>query len=76
MEKTLYLDVDADLLNKYISESGLKIGFIVDKLGISRQAFARKMRGTITFKASEVYTLCDILRISEADKKDIFCSKT
>jgi predicted transcriptional regulator len=76
VEKTLYVGIDADLLNEYISASGLKIGFIVEKLGISRQAFARKLKGKISFKASEVYTLCDILRISEDDKKDIFCSKT
>lgn len=64
--------VDTGLLNQYIENSGLKIGYIVDTLGISRQAFDRKRNGLISFKASEVYVLCDLLRISNADKLSIF----
>ena len=64
--------VDTGLLNQYIENSGLKIGYIVETLGISRQAFDRKRNGVISFKASEVYVLCDLLKISQTDKPAIF----
>lgn len=65
-------DVDTALLNEYIEKSGLKIGFIAETLGISRQAFAQKCRGEISFRAPEVYVLCDLLRIPEDKKPVIF----
>ena len=65
-------DVDTQLLNEYIEKSGLKIGFIVEKLGISRQAFDRKKNGYVTFKAPEVYVLCDLLKIPDDIKPKIF----
>lgn len=64
--------VDTRLLNQYIENSGLKIGYIVEALGISRQAFDRKRNGIISFKAAEVYVLCDLLKISQTDKLTIF----
>lgn len=67
--------VDGALLDKYIENSGLKIGFIVEKLGISRQSFDNKRKGDTPFRASEVYVLCDLLNISESDKPKIFCPK-
>lgn len=65
-------DVDTQLLNEYIEKSGLKIGFIVDKLGISRQIFDRKRKGEVTFRAPEVYVLCDLLKIPDNVKPKIF----
>lgn len=73
MVKTLYIGVNSDLLDKYIRESGLKIGYIVEQLGISRQGFIKKKKGQISFKASEVFTLCDLLNIQDDDKQKIFC---
>lgn len=67
--------VDGVLLDKYIENSGLKIGFIVEKLGISRQSFDKKRKGDTPFRASEVYVLCDLLNISGNDKPKIFCPK-
>lgn len=64
--------IDTELLNKYIEKSGLKIGYIVETLGISRQAFDRKRNGFVSFKAAEVYVLCDLLKISQTDKPAIF----
>lgn len=66
-------DVDTNLLNEYIEQSGLRISFIVEKLGITRQAFDKKRKGLNSFRASEVYVLCDLLRISEEVKHKIFC---
>ena len=73
MVKTQY--VDTELLDKYIENSGLKLGYIIEKLGISRQAFDRKRKGLVAFRAAEVYVLCDLLKISEEDKPKIFCFK-
>lgn len=66
-------DVDTDLLNEYIKKSGLRMDFIVQTLGISRQAFDRKRKGITSFRAPEVYVLCDLLKIPDDIKPKIFC---
>ena len=65
-------NVDEQLLNQYIDKRGYKLGFIIEQLGISRQAFDKKMKNVNQFRASEVYVLCDLLKISETDKHKIF----
>lgn len=65
-------NVDSALLEDYIEKSGYKIGFITEQLGISRQAFDQKMKNRNKFRASEVYVLCDLLKISPEDKPKIF----
>ena len=64
--------VNTLLLDDYINSSGLKIGFIVEKLGISRQAFDKKRKGLTPFKASEIYVICDLCHINNIDKSKIF----
>ena len=66
-------NVDTELLNKYIDKSGLKVGFICDSLGISRQMFDRKRNGVNSFRGSEIYVLCDLLKVTDEDKPKIFC---
>lgn len=66
-------DVDTELLDEYIEKSGLRMGYIVDTLGISRQAFDKKRKGLISFRAPEVYVLCDLLKIPSDIKPKIFC---
>ena len=66
-------DVDTVLLDKYIEDSGLKVGYITDSLGISRQAFDKKRKGKVAFRASEVFVLCALLKIPDAEKPKIFC---
>lgn len=65
-------NVDSKLLDAYIQKSGIKISFITEQLGISRQAFDMKRKNVNSFRASEVYVLCDILKISPEDKERIF----
>lgn len=65
-------DVDTKLLDEYIETSGLRVGYIVDTLGISRQAFDMKRKGKYSFRASEVYVLCDLLKIPDDVKPQIF----
>lgn len=71
MGKTQY--VDTELLSQYISNSGLKIGYLAEQLGVTEQAFHKKRTGKAPFRAAEVYVLCDLCKISEADKPKIFC---
>lgn len=71
MVKTQY--VDTGLLDEYIKNSGLRIGFICETLGISRQAFSKKCKGKYAFRGSEVYVLCDLLHIDNDTKPKIFC---
>jgi hypothetical protein len=63
-----------ELLDDYIAKSGLKISFIAQKLGISVQSFGQKRNNLSSFKAAEIYVLCDLLNITD-DKDVIFCSK-
>lgn len=63
--------VNTQLLDAYIEKSGLKIGYICKKLGITRQAFGKKRRGISPFKAAEVYVLCDLCHIAD-DRDKIF----
>jgi len=65
-------NVDTQMLDDYLEKSGLRIGYIVETLGISRQAFDKKRKGLIPFRASEVYVLCDLLKIPEGIKPKIF----
>ena len=71
MVKTQY--VDTALLDDYIEKSGLRIAYICEQLGISRQSFNKKRKGMIAFRQSEIYVVCDLLRITDvADKTKIF----
>lgn len=65
-------DVDTELLDQFIEKSGLRVGYIVETLGISRQAFDQKRKGAISFRAPEVYVLCDLLKIPDDMKPKIF----
>ena len=65
-------NIDTLKLDNAIEKSGYKVGYLVDTLGISRQAFDKKRKGKNAFRQSEVYVLCDVLRLSDAERKEIF----
>jgi hypothetical protein len=67
MVKTQYIDVK--LLEDAIEKSGLRIQHIIDNLGISRQAFDKKRKGQVAFRQSEVYVMCDLLKITDDNMK-------
>lgn len=50
--------VDTQLLDEKIEKSGLKVSFLIEKLGISPNGFYKKKNGEIPFRTSEVYVLC------------------
>lgn len=63
---------DTARLKKAIEESGLKMTFIADRLGISRQALGMKIAGLTEFKASEIVIMRSILGLSPQDADQIF----
>ena len=60
------------LLKDYIKESGYKISFLAQQLGISEHSMSRKINGKNEFKASEIEILCKFLKISTKDRMAIF----
>lgn len=67
---------NTSLLDEKIAKSGLRIDFILKKLGISDTAWYKKKNGNIQFKAAEIYVLCDLLNISDEEAPKIFYSKS
>ena len=65
-------NVDTNRLNAAIERSGLRVSYIVSQLGITRQGFHCKRTGKTTFRQSEVYVLCDLLKLSDQEKNEIF----
>lgn len=63
------------LLKDKIAEKGLKLGFIVEKLGTSYGWFNKKLNNEKDFTAREMQILCDILGISLEEKERIFFAK-
>lgn len=63
---------DIVLLNEKIEKSGLRIGYIVKQLGLSRANFYSKRTGRTSFKCEEVGKMKDILKLSDDDVSKIF----
>ena len=51
------------LLEKLINDSGLKLSFIAQKLGITRQALYKKIKGLVQFTGREIKIMCDLLNL-------------
>ena len=61
--------LDTELFDKYMNDSGYKVSYIVERLGISREAFNRKRKGSIPFRESEIFVLCTLLNITDNEEK-------
>jgi len=67
---------DTKLLREIISESGLKITYIAEKVGITRQQFTKKVNNQVAFNQYEIEALCNVLGIKALrDKEAIFFAK-
>ena len=64
--------VNTLLLDEKIEQSGLRIGHIVEKIGLSRNGFDKKRKGKTPFRIAEIYVLSDLLGLSDAEKSAIF----
>ena len=58
-------------LERLITDSGLKLGYIAERLGITRQALWMKIENQTEFKPSEIQILCDLLSVDSLEKKEI-----
>lgn len=68
--------VNTELLEKRISERGLKKSYLAEKIGISRAGLYLKMGNSNEFTAKEIMILCDELDITKlSDKEAIFFAK-
>lgn len=61
---------NSKLLKDKIKTSGIKIGFIAEKLGTSYGWLNKKISGKKPFKAYEIQILCDLLNITDLKEKD------
>lgn len=67
---------NTDLLKEKIEKSGLKIGFIADFVGISRQLLWKKINNLTPFNQYEIDKMCEVLRITSLKEKEaIFFAK-
>ena len=67
---------NSDLLLDKINKSGLKRGFLAEKLDISYHWLNQKIQGNVPFKAYEIQILCELLNITSLkEKDDIFFAK-
>lgn len=68
--------IDYRKLQAKVRESGLKGSYIANKMGMSRQVFSNRLHGKTEFKLSEIFKLCNILGIGQADRDVIFFANT
>lgn len=61
---------NVNLLDKKINDSGLKIKFIADCLGISRALLWQKLKGKKPFNQYEISGLCRILDIQTQEERE------
>ena len=61
---------NTDLLKEKIDKSGLKIGFIADFVGISRQLLWKKINNLTPFNQYEIDKMCEVLRITSLKEKE------
>lgn len=62
------------LLERKIRDSGLRIGYICEQLGMSYPGLQKKMRnkGGSEFKVSEIAALTELLRLTREEVDEIF----
>ena len=65
---------NTNLLDKKIRDSGLRIGFICEQLGISYPGFQKKLKneGGSEFKPSEITVLAELLHLTREEIDRIF----
>jgi predicted transcriptional regulator len=64
--------LNLEYLNNRIELSRIPITAIAEGLGISRQSVYNKMKGERDFTTNEVTKLCELLRLTDQEKRIIF----
>lgn len=63
---------NTDLLQRKIDESGYKIRYIAEYIGISYQALYNKIGNKTEFLASEIMKLSELLKLTDEEREAIF----
>lgn len=66
---------DEYLLNNKIKDSGYRLGYLAEKLNLSRAGLYNKINGKTEFLASEIQALSDILKLDGKEREEIFFNK-
>lgn len=53
------------ILDYFINKTGLKINFLIDKLGINRTTYYRKIKNDFNFSHSELMTIKEVLHLTD-----------
>lgn len=64
--------MNLNYLNDRIALSRIPITAIAEQLGVSRQTLYNKINGEREFKTSEITKLCEILRLTDEEKRLVF----
>ena len=64
--------MDGIKLRQAIDDNGIKLKFICEKLGLSRQGLYKKMNGRSEFTVSETKEIQEILGLSNEERDAIF----
>lgn len=59
-----------EMLKGVIAESGLKLGYIAEQLGINRASLYNKLNGKSKFNQEEIKILCSLLKITSLKEKE------
>ena len=63
---------DTKMLRERLSESGYKLRYIAEQIGITYAGFLKKINNETEFKASEIKAICDLIGIDAEDREKIF----
>lgn len=63
---------NVSLLKAKIAESGYKLQFVAETIGLTRQALHKRLVNGSDFTASEIMALTKLLKLSAAEQKAIF----
>jgi hypothetical protein len=63
---------NSEELKKRIRDSGLKINYVAERLGLTYQGLKNKLDNESEFKASEILELQKILGLADDDARRIF----
>ena len=66
---------NTDLLKEILSDSGYKLTYVANELGITYQGFLNKINNESEFKASEIQTLKELLNLKNKERDKIFFTK-
>ncbi len=69
-QKEVFRMVDSKLLEHRIKELGLKKWYLAEQMGLSPYGMQKKIDGVNEFKASEIFKMCELLKIEDSDTRD------